>query len=108
MEAVDSLWYGSSTNTAPCYVTPKQAAGKDFFTVGQWLQSVGVSLDDASKPGKSTLRYDGVIILIEVYYSNFREWNLGQEREVRYAYKPRIIPSSGYKTQRIVSTNFPE
>ena len=46
---------GQKTDTAPCYLKPKQANGLDFFSVHLLLQAMGISLDDESAPG-TTIR----------------------------------------------------
>jgi len=79
---VDAVWGGGSTTSAPCYVTPSKAEGKDYFSIGHLLQSMDISLDGASgDDATETLRSSGLLVNMVMQYSNFHTWHLGVERE---------------------------
>lgn len=108
--AVDAVWGGRPTQEAPCFIAPAKARENDYFSIAALLQSMGASLDDASEePGaRETKRYGGLVVQMNIEYSNFHAFHLGAESEVRYVYNLRAVPQTGYKDTRLVSTHFPE
>lgn len=108
--AYDGVWNGGRTKKAPCYLTPDQVGGQDVFTIDLLLKAMGLSLDDKSLDPKSqnSIRYDGLVVNLQMEYSNFHSFHWGAEKGVRYVYKlSEVRPQSGYKTTKVVSTNYP-
>jgi len=107
--AVDAVWEGKPTKDAPCYVPPFLAGGKDFFSIGYLLRSQGVSLDDQSdEPGSDeTKRLGGLIFNLMIDYSNFYVFSMGAQSTIHYTYELNLVPGTGYKESRFVSTTFP-
>lgn len=107
-DAVSAAVDGSPTDAAPCYLKPSETPdGLDYFSVGDLLAAAGVRLDDDSFDGGQSVRYEGVIVNLQIEYSNTRLWK-GIEDPTRYLYKPSVIPGSSYKTTVAVSSAYPD
>lgn len=110
--AVDAVWGGSPTKTAPCYVPPHKAAGKvgkDFFSIGDLLKSQGVSLDDRSDASPdNTTRLGGLIFNLNIEYSNFYLFSMGAQKTVHYTYELGLTPKAEYKHASYVNTHYPD
>lgn len=109
--AVDAIWGGKSTSTAPCYISPWMVKGKDIYKIGTLMRSMGISLNDAidpAKPKDGTKRSEGMLVTMATEYTNFHMFSLGAQSRTRYAYKLSEIPSSGYKEAKMSFTDFPK
>jgi len=104
-DAVNAPFGGQATDSAPCYLKPKDAQGLDYFEVGTLLQAMGVSLEGSSYPGSNhSARYEGFTGNIVIEYSNTRLWH-GLETNISYIYRPSAMPQSTYKSTAITSTS---
>jgi hypothetical protein len=62
---------GSSKDSAPCMILPKQDRNnQDYFTVKTLLTAAGVSLDSISQGTSHSVRYRGAKIVIFIKYMN--------------------------------------
>lgn len=90
---------------APCYIIPnKTSTNKDFFEISVLLALVGVDLDVACPapcdPGESRRR-EGVLLVMEIVYTNFRPWVIGLT-PVEYEYKVFTIPVTPKRSEEIM------
>jgi len=82
-----------------------QKGSPDILQLQTLLEAAEIhSLDQNSTTNStSTLRYDGVVLMIFIVYSNTETYNLG---DISYTYKPTLISETEFKSiEPILGTN---
>ena len=110
-KSVDSS--GKPTSTAPCFIYPKKGSAQklDVFTINDLVRASNSYFDDwnqippkPGKPVKHSVRYSGVVLLLNIQYTNVRHFDV--PGNVSYTYHVSALPSSNPKfIHSVESTN---
>mmetsp|Transcript_22653 Transcript_22653/g.51761 ORF Transcript_22653/g.51761 Transcript_22653/m.51761 type:complete len:638 (+) Transcript_22653:75-1988(+) len=77
----------------------------DIISFGDLLKMVGLNgtLDQKTDMVSTSLRDQGGILMIDVVYNNVKLWDFfgSQQRNITYTYRPRYVPTRGYKRMYI-------
>ena len=102
-KAVDDS--GKSTTKAPCFIYPKKGSAQklDVFSINDIVRASNSYFDDwneippkdPSKPVKHSVRYSGVVLLLNIQYNNVRHFDF--PGNVTYTYHVSALPSSNPK-----------
>lgn len=104
--AVDSDVGGQPTTKAPCFVQPTMTPnGLDYFPLGVLLAAAGVDLDTVSSEGDTSVRYEGMIMNVEIFYTNTQPWR--GLKDPRYVYRVSTIPEATHKAVQSVELKYP-
>eukprot|EP00727_Mastigamoeba_balamuthi_P001432 m51a1_g11286 putative p2x receptor (291) ;mRNA; r:30589-31959 len=69
----------------------------DILEVQKILEAAGISTFDqisTASPGNVSMRYDGIVVMISIEYSNTHTWNTNK---LRYTYTAKLIEDTKYK-----------
>jgi hypothetical protein len=99
------------SKVAPCYVNPNQTSTKqDFFSLDILLKAAGVDLDSCNGRESSsdspcrTYRESGATMLLNIYWSDFNQYN--GLVEPYYYYSPQLIVGSSFKQYIPIYDNY--
>ncbi len=100
LPAVDVVDRTTRVTSAPCLVVPNNTippTGLDVFALSSLLAAADVTLDGTSAvKASSTLRYSGVVIVVNVEYTNVYHW-VGAGTPY-YTYRLTLLPGANAKT----------
>mmetsp|Transcript_14412 Transcript_14412/g.50106 ORF Transcript_14412/g.50106 Transcript_14412/m.50106 type:complete len:448 (-) Transcript_14412:68-1411(-) len=107
---------GSLMSCNGTIVTPdKTPNGQDILSIGQLLngasfgEQCGVSLDDVSSVygSSNTSRYDGIVLVVAIEYSNVERWT-GMQSNISYVYKSSVLVGTKSKVARQIFVDYPD
>lgn len=123
----------ASAPSAPCTIKPNDTSpptGLDIFQIGcargmrMWgrargrsadppvvartiMEIVDTDLDDVRILQNRTYRDDGIIVVVEIKYSNFEAWS-GTSSTVTYSYKMNRLLDTNYKEENAIYNEYPK
>lgn len=95
--SVTAFHGGRSTSTAPCYAQPMHPVNQtlDIFTLQMLLGASGVDLDGVSHDQGHSVRYEGMTMMINIFYYNAVPWS-GLLRTPGYYYEVTAMAGNSY------------
>eukprot|EP00003_Mantamonas_plastica_P025731 TRINITY_DN5107_c0_g2_i2.p1 TRINITY_DN5107_c0_g2~~TRINITY_DN5107_c0_g2_i2.p1 ORF type:complete len:302 (-),score=82.01 TRINITY_DN5107_c0_g2_i2:49-954(-) len=113
-EMVGSLFNTSGNVMAVCNDTKDNHCRRgikrgDIFKVGDLLSAANIDLDDSSisSSTNSSYRYDGIVLICEIEYSNTDNKLPFDFETIQYRYKIDVIPGAEYKVLQVIYHEYP-